>query len=87
MRDAKQLTDFTLINDKGQTFEIIGTYLTPNGHVYLKVKYTDTQIFVNHHIADFKNFLTSNGLRLEIEPTDTFENKNFATNINQTIEV
>jgi len=53
MRDAKQITDFTLANAKGQAFEIIGTYLTANGHVYLKVKYTDTQIFVNHRIAEF----------------------------------
>jgi hypothetical protein len=87
MRDAKQITDFTLANAKGQAFEIIGTYLTANGHVYLKVKYTDTQIFVNHRIADFKTFLTDTGLRIEVAPTDTFENKNFAANINQKIAV
>lgn len=87
MRDAKLITDFTLTDNAGRAFDIIGTYLTPNGHVYLKLKDTKTDIFINHRVADFKSFLTESGLTISIEPVDKFENENFVSQINQTIEI
>ena len=87
MRDAKQLTEFTLTNTLGTQFEIIGTYLTPSGNVYLKIKDTIQNVFVNHYVADFKVFLTNAGLTVSIEPTSLFENENFVSEINQTIEL
>jgi len=87
MRDAKQLTEFTLTNKVGTQFEIIGTYLTSKGQVYIKLKDTIRNIFVNYYVADFKPFLTKAGLTISIEPTSLFENENFVSEINQTIEL
>lgn len=87
MRDAKLITDFTLTAQTGQAFEILGTYLAPHGQVYLKLKYTDANTFINYQIGDFTAFLSQNKFTILIEPTDSFENKNFAATINQSIEV
>jgi hypothetical protein len=87
MRDAKQLTDFIVKNKAGNSFDILGTYLTPNGQVYLKLKNLEKKVFVNYPIANFTAFLIKNGLEVALEPIDQFENKNFVSQINQGLEL
>ena len=87
MRDAKLLTDFIIKNSVGNSFEIIGNYLTPTGQVYLKLKNLEKGVFVNYPIANFTTFLIKNGLEVALEPIDQFENKNFVSQINQGLEL
>lgn len=87
MRDAKLLTDFIIKNSVGNSFEILGTYLTPTGQVYIKLKDVDKNTFVNYQIANFTAFLTNNSMAVSLEPIDQFENKNFISQINQGIEL
>lgn len=87
MRDAKPLTDFIIKNSIGNSFEILGTYLTPTGQVYIKLKDVGKNTFVNYQIANFTAFLTNNSMTIALEPIDQFENKNFISQINQGIEL
>jgi len=69
MRDAKQLTEFTLTDKLGTQFKIVDTYLTSSGQVYIKLKDIVRNTFVNYYIADFNSFLKKADLTISVEPT------------------
>lgn len=86
MRDAKLITDFTVNSKTGTKFDILGTYLTPNGRVYLKLKNTETGNFINYSIADFRVFLTNNNFEVSIESDESSNGEIFVSQINHSID-
>ncbi len=86
MRDAKLITEFTVNSKTGTKFDILGTYLTANGRVYIKLKNTETGNFINYSIADFRVFLTNNNFEVSIESDESCNGEIFVSQINHSID-
>jgi hypothetical protein len=80
MRDANPLTDYLVTDQTGKGFEIIGTYLTQNGSIYIKLKRVKDGIFVNHLIGDFKVFLEKNNFVISVKPNHSENHIHFSEN-------
>ena len=64
MRDAIRLEDMILTSDQGDE-KIIGFYLAPNGHTYIKTLNESNKCTTNYIYEGFQNFLEKNSLQLK----------------------
>jgi len=64
MRDSIQLEDLILIGDQGEE-TVIGFYLAPNGHTYIKTLQQSTKCTTNYIYEGFQTFLEKNSLKVK----------------------
>lgn len=80
MRDANPITDYLVTDQAGKGFEIIGTYLTQNGSIYLKLKRVSDGTFVNYQVGDFRVFLEKHKFVISVNPTPSENHIHFSEN-------